>query len=112
MRRFQHLGHPAFAAGECYHTHMHNALHQLSHICTNSASNGWIHACRPLAHTAEIEERLQVVDLFKHRPDIRDNLQSGLAGLPDLPRLMTKAAAALDSLTAHVSKYTLIALSM
>jgi hypothetical protein len=61
---------------------------------------------RPLASRQEVEERLQVVDLFRHHPHIRQQFQAGLAGLPDLPRLMARAAAMLTSCTTQPDEVT------
>lgn len=54
--------------------------------------------CRPLTITSEIEERLDVVDLFMAHTSSADLMQHSLSEQPDAERLLPKAAAALRAL--------------
>lgn len=51
-----------------------------------------------------IEERLDVLDLFRALPDAATALQQQLAALPDADRLLPKAAAALRNLQQQQQK--------
>ena len=53
---------------------------------------------RPLTNVSAIEERLGVVELFRHRPHLAQQLQQTLADTKDPERLLPKAAAALKAL--------------
>jgi hypothetical protein len=51
-----------------------------------------------LTVVSEIEERLDVLDLFLHESTAAQQLQDQLAALPDVERLLPKAAYALRAL--------------
>ncbi|GLI71695.1 hypothetical protein VaNZ11_017000 [Volvox africanus] len=48
--------------------------------------------CRPLCLTADIEERLAVVEAFMHCPNAREAFQMALADLPDCDKLLPRTA--------------------
>ncbi|GIL55982.1 hypothetical protein Vafri_11441, partial [Volvox africanus] len=50
----------------------------------------WV--CRPLCLTADIEERLAVVEAFMHCPKAREAFQMALADLPDCDKLLPRTA--------------------
>ncbi len=52
----------------------------------------WWPPCRPLCLSAAVEERLGVVELLMARPEAGEVLQGALAGLPDVERLLPRAA--------------------